>query len=101
MFRDTHTVPSGDGMLCFMGGKSDEESTRERKHPMRLSLTLRSTSASQTARRRGEKDGRRGREGRTGGKEREKRLEIRLPLGAWVHFQNNNFPRHFTGECVR
>lgn len=27
------------------------------------------------------------------GKKREgKKIEIRLPLGAWLHFLNNNFP---------
>lgn len=41
--------------------KSDENSTRKGKHAMRLSLTLRSTSAHQTATRRGEEGGEKGR----------------------------------------
>ena len=57
MFRDTHTVPSADGMLCFMGRKSEKERTREGKHEMRLSLTLRRTSTRQTAKRRSERRG--------------------------------------------
>ena len=74
LFRDTHTVPSADGMLCFMGWKSEEESTRRGKHEIRVSLTLRSTSTRQTAKRRSRQKG--GGE-KTRGKERRK-VEIRL-----------------------
>lgn len=96
MFRDTHTVPSADGVLRFMGLKSEEESTRGGRDETRASLTLRSTSAHQTAKRR-EDAGERGERGEQGGK-REKRFKLDYHR---VRLQNNNFSRHFTAERVR
>lgn len=72
----------------------EEESTRERererkKNTKRVSLTLRSTSARQTAKR-GERGERQRRErGRNKGWRERRKIEIRLPL------QNNNFPNRF------
>lgn len=98
LFRDTHTVPSADGMLCFMSWKSVEKSTREGKHGMSLSYLKKhfnTSNCKERGRKRGETE-ERGRNKR----EWEKKKRLKLDYHR-VQLQNNDFPRHFTGECVR